>query len=182
VNEDLWLFGYGSIMWKTGFSFDEARLGFIRGRARRFWQGSTDHRGTESAPGRVVTLIDAPGEICWGVAYRIPVGVVAPTIEALDYREKGGYTREDITIEFKTGGTTTGVTYHANTANPNFLGQAPIEHIARQIACSHGPSGSNKEYILQLHHTLKQHEIVDEHVRELADLVDCFSNRLEREE
>ncbi len=181
MSTDLWLFGYGSIMWKTGFHFEEARLGFIRDRARRFWQGSTDHRGTEAAPGRVVTLIDAPGEICWGRAYRISADFVARTVQALDYREKGGYTREEIAIEFKAGGNTTGVTYHANTENPNFLGQAPIEHIARQIAISHGPSGSNKEYILQLHHTLKQYEIVDEHVRELADLVDCFTARLEQE-
>jgi len=179
MSEPLWLFGYGSIMWKTGFYFDASALGFIRNRARRFWQGSTDHRGTEQAPGRVVTLVDAPGNICWGMVYRIPADRIDATIVELDYREKGGYESEEIDIEFGDGSITRGVTYHADTGNPNFLGHAPKEEIALQIAESHGPSGTNKEYILQLHHALCQHGIADEHVSELAELVNRFSKKPE---
>ena len=84
----LWLFGYGSIIWKTGFDYERAELGFIRDRARRFWQGSSDHRGTPDAPGRVVTLVDMPGESCWGMAFLIPAKQVAATMVELDYREK----------------------------------------------------------------------------------------------
>ena len=59
MNESLWIFGYGSIIWKTGFDYDESRLAYLPDRARRFWQASTDHRGTIASPGRVVTLIDS---------------------------------------------------------------------------------------------------------------------------
>ena len=129
----LWLFGYGSIIWKTGFDYERAELGFIRDRARRFWQGSSDHRGTPDAPGRVVTLVDMPGESCWGMAFLIPAKQIAATMVELDYREKNGYVREAVMIETRSGECLEGITYHADVTNPHFLGDARLEEIAAQI-------------------------------------------------
>jgi cation transport regulator ChaC len=65
------IFGYGSLVWRPAFPHVERRAACVRGWARRFWQGSPDHRGVRDAPGRVLTLVPRPEALCWGVAYRI---------------------------------------------------------------------------------------------------------------
>ena len=50
------IFGYGSLVWNPDFEYDTSYLGYISGYERRFWQGSTHHRGTLEQPGRVLTM------------------------------------------------------------------------------------------------------------------------------
>ena len=157
---DIWLFGYGSLIWKADFAYLERQPAYITGWARRFWQGSHDHRGTPDAPGRVATLIRAQGEVCHGMAYRITPDVLAP----LDVREKNGYLREKVPLTFlaqrgnvqTAKATTEGLIYLATEDNPAFLGEASLDYIAHQIAYSHGPSGSNKAYLLNLAQALPE--------------------------
>ncbi|WP_083007321.1 gamma-glutamylcyclotransferase [Halomonas sp. GT] len=165
---DIWLFGYGSLIWKADFAYLERQPAYITGWARRFWQGSHDHRGTPDAPGRVATLIRAQGEVCHGMAYRITPDVLAP----LDIREKNGYLREKVSLTFRgqhgnaqtAKAATEGLIYLATEDNPAFLGEAPLDDIAHQIAHSHGPSGSNKAYLLNLARALRELGTDDAHV------------------
>ena len=161
-----WVFGYGSLIWKQDFPYLEARPGRITGWARRFWQGSHDHRGLEHDPGRVVTLVAADGEHCDGRAF-----LVEPEVfEHLDHREKNGYERIAVEILMESGDIN-GVVYRASESNEAFLGPAPLEEMAAQINRCVGPSGPNREYLLELAQALRGMGYSDPHVFEIESWV-----------
>jgi cation transport regulator ChaC len=162
-HQSVWLFGYGSLIFKADFPYLERRPAAIRGWSRRFWQGSHDHRGTETAPGRVVTLVPEDGALCHGMAY-----LVTPEEFAhLDHREKNGYLRLATDIAFDDGSSALGLVYIATHENAAFLGPASELDIARQIAAAHGPSGPNSEYLLELARALRALGKPDPHVFEI---------------
>ncbi len=138
-----WIFGYGSLVWRPDFPYVERRTAAIDGWSRRFWQGSTDHRGVPGDPGRVVTLVREPGARCWGRAYRIGGRDGEAILEGLAFREKGGYDRIVLDLHFAGApeAPAPGFVYFANPDNPNWLGPAPLADIARQVRRSRGPSG-----------------------------------------
>jgi glutathione-specific gamma-glutamylcyclotransferase len=162
-HEEVWLFGYGSLIWKADFPYIERRPARIRGWSRRFWQGSHDHRGTPESPGRVVTLIADPGATCAGMAYLITPQVFDP----LDLREKNGYLREVVSIEFSAGGSAQGLVYIARADNDAFLGAATDTEIAGHIAAAVGPSGLNVDYLLRLAQALRELGEHDPHVENI---------------
>ncbi|MDT0619208.1 gamma-glutamylcyclotransferase [Salinisphaera sp. P385] len=162
--DEVWLFGYGSLIYKADFAFLEHRPATIEGWARRFWQGSHDHRGTPDAPGRVVTLIESSGETCGGMAYRVTPGV----FEHLDHREKNGYLRLVTPLTFADGSTAEGLVYIAGPDNDAWLGPAPETEIAAHIARSRGPSGANRDYLLCLADALAELGYRDAHVEAVA--------------
>lgn len=145
-----WVFGYGSLVFRPAFSYEERALGRLDGWVRRFWQGSEDHRGVPGAPGRVATLVRAPDDAVYGMTYRIADGARAKIVDELDVREKGGYDRAVMPIHLATGSTVPALVYWANEANPQFLGAAPLDEMAVQIARSEGPSGDNASYVFRL--------------------------------
>lgn len=159
-HDAFWLFGYGSLIFKVDFPYLERRPAKIHGWARRFWQGSHDHRGTPERPGRVATLIADPDAVCEGIAYRI-----APTtLPHLDFREKNGYRRFAVEMTFQDGERHKGLIYIATPDNEAFLGPASPEEIARHIAGATGPSGPNRDYVLHLAEALRELGEHDPHV------------------
>ena len=166
---DTWIFGYGSLIWRPDFAYAESRPASIAGWARRFWQGSTDHRGVPGAPGRVVTLVEEPGSTCHGRAYRLGEDDRDAVIARLDYREKGGYELRDVDILLgPRRAAVRGLVYIAVPGNPNWLGRADPEEIAMQVAAAAGPSGSNVEYVLRLADSIRAMGAEDPHVLAVA--------------
>ncbi|MEH6567863.1 MAG: gamma-glutamylcyclotransferase [Halioglobus sp.] len=163
-----WVFGYGSLIYKVDFPYLERQVASITGWERRFWQGSHDHRGTPEAPGRVVTLIPSLGAVCAGMAYLVEQEV----FEHLDHREKNGYQRYPVDIDIDNRDVSVaGLTYVAAVDNPAFLGSGDIKDLARHIARSSGPSGSNTEYVLLLAQALRELATDDPHVFALEALL-----------
>ncbi len=166
--DEIWVFGYGSLIYKVDFPFTEKAPASIKGWQRRFWQGSHDHRGTPQQPGRVVTLIQSALDECMGMAYKVSQDV----FEHLDHREKNGYLRYEVDIYFKELASDSsqnakrknGLVYIAPEDNEAFLGYAPEHEIAEHIHRSSGPSGHNRDYVFQLAEALQALGDNDEHV------------------
>lgn len=167
-----WLFGYGSLIWRPDFDYLHRRPARVHGWSRRFWQGSHDHRGVPDAPGRVVTLVRDPSGYCDGMAYLVDAAVMEATFAALDHREKNGYERHAVRLQFAgSEPEEDGLVYIAPVGNFAYLGPAPLPDIARQIRYAEGPSGRNTDYLLELARALRALGAADDHVFELETAV-----------
>ncbi|XP_060908357.1 glutathione-specific gamma-glutamylcyclotransferase 1 [Labrus mixtus] len=150
----LWIFGYGSLVWKPDFKYRRSKVGYIQGYKRRFWHGDNFHRGNDDLPGRVVTLIEDDDASTWGVAFEVTGSQVEESLKYLNVRETvcGGYSTKMVDF-FPEGGNEPPVQamlYIATTDNPLYLGPASPEEIGVQIAVSRGKTGHNLEYLLRL--------------------------------
>lgn len=171
---EIWIFGFGSLVWKPGFEYSLSVNGYITDYRRVFHQGSTDHRGTPQAPGRTVTLEHAPGCVTWGTAFRIAGSFEEQqeTLKYLEWREKQYDLRVHLDVFSGASASmpviTNALTYIATSdrsANENWLGPATPEAIAQQISIARGPSGWNCEYLYNLASAMDSMGV---HDRELA--------------
>merc|ERR1712137_301961 len=170
----VWVFGYGSLVWKTGFHFESKKIGYIDGFVRRFWQGNTTHRGTPDSPGRVATLIKKDSGRVWGVAFEV-VGrsQIQEAMDHLGMREcmLGGYDVEMVPFHFRGchDQTVPVIVFNALPENPHYLGPAALDDLANQVVSSKGPSGHNVEYVTRLAEFVRHQmpEDSDEHLFEL---------------
>lgn len=178
----LWVFAYGLLMFRPAFPFVAREPAYIEGYERRFWQGSSDHRGTPEAPGRVVTLVRAPhaggaanrerhAVRCYGIAYAVAERDQESVLGGLDHRERGGYSRLELALRRPDDPDPFGVglVYVAGETNDSWLGAASIAHIAAQVQASEGPSGRNVDYLLGVARALLELGFDDQHVFEVAD-------------
>lgn len=167
----VWLFGYGSLIWRPAIAHTATFDGYIAPFRRAFYQASTDHRGTPDAPGRVVTIISPPAggppvrddDPTWrvyGRAFRLPDASAAAILSDVDVREQGGYRRTTVAVHPVGGGPplTDVVCYVGEEANPMWRGRDAAERdeaaIATIIDTAVGPSGANDEYLERLHDAL----------------------------
>lgn len=164
----MWIFAYGSLLWRPGFDFERRVAATLNGYRRAFWQASADHRGTPERPGRVLTLAPAVDARCSGLAFHVAATQRDAVLAYLDEREQGGYSRAWLGVELETGQAVTALTYIAGPDNPHWLGAAPRAALLDQICASAGPSGHNMDYVLELHGEMERLGLHDEHVSDLA--------------
>jgi glutathione-specific gamma-glutamylcyclotransferase len=173
-DDALWVFAYGSLIFRPAFEYVERRRAFVSGWARRFWQGSPDHRGTPELPGRVVTLVADERAWCGGSAFRVDRARADEILAALDVREQAGFERHRLPLwsaPHDAAPFAHGLTYVASTGNPHFLGPLDEPQIAAWIARSRGPSGPNADYARRLRDALRELDVDDEHVEAVVGLL-----------
>ena len=164
---DLWVFGYGSLMWRPGFDHAERRTAQLHGYHRALCIYSHVHRGTPDVPGLVLGL-DRGGR-CRGVAFRVPAESAAATIAYLREREQATavYLERHVSVRLDDGRGIRAVTYVADRKHPQYAGRLPTEDLLRLVNQGVGISGANPDYVRATHQQLIELGVSD---RILADI------------
>ncbi|XP_010548528.1 PREDICTED: gamma-glutamylcyclotransferase 2-2 [Tarenaya hassleriana] len=176
----MWVFGYGSLVWNPGFDYDEKVIGFIKDYRRVFDVACIDHRGTPQHPARTCALEKSEGAICWGAAFCVRGGAEREELvmEYLERRECEydlktyvDFYKEDDPLQAAVTGVMVFTSTPDKVANKFYLGPAPLEDMARQIATAVGPCGNNREYLFLLEKAMHDIGHEDDYVIELANEV-----------
>lgn len=151
ADEDLWVFGYGSLMWRPGFSFEERLPARLIGLHRALCVYSFVHRGTPEKPGLVLGL-DRGGS-CRGVAFRVAGARRAETVRYLREREQATsvYLEGLHPTHLADGRAVTVLAYRADRRHPQYCGRLPPDTILSLVRQGVGISGANPDYVLATH-------------------------------
>ncbi len=143
---DLWVFGYGSLMWSPDFRFAEHHAAHLHGYHRSLCIYSHRYRGTPEQPGLVMGL--CPGGSCWGVAFRIDSRHVGRTLEVLWNREMPDHVYEPRCVMVRLGRRRVrAVAFVADRRHRQFAGRLSVPQTARMVAQGCGIRGRNLDYL-----------------------------------
>ena len=148
--ESFWVFGYGSLMWRPGFAYEERRSAVLKGLHRALCVYSHVHRGTPEKPGLVMGL-DRGGS-CRGVAFRVREENWALTLDYLRAREQVTMvykeTRRRVRLEGEDERIVLAVTYVVDRNHRQYAGKLPLETQLAYVLQGEGRSGRNPDYVL----------------------------------
>jgi glutathione-specific gamma-glutamylcyclotransferase len=146
----LYVFGYGSLIWRPGFAHAAAHPALLRGFHRRFCIWSRHYRGSPEAPGLVLGL--DRGGACRGLAFRVPAPEAAAVLDYLDARENIGdeivYVRRLLPVRLLDSGRTVRAVAYVVERNSRHYCRPAAEEAARAIARGIGQAGANRDYLL----------------------------------
>ena len=188
ADEDLWVFGYGSLMWQPGFAHKERVPARLAGLHRALCVYSFVHRGTPERPGLVLGL--DRGGTCRGIAYRVDKTLRAETLAYLRKREQVTHVyRElyrpvrlarahdpmmDATIDAEWNAReerVNALVYVVDRSHPQYAGRLDLAQQLHLVRQGHGHSGANRDYVLA---TIKEIELqgcFDAKLHRLAELL-----------
>jgi len=144
---DLWVFGYGSLMWSPGFRFLEQRPGIVFGYHRSLCIYSHRHRGTPEVPGLVLGL--KRGGSCWGIAFRVALRSAPAVLANLWQREMRGRVYQPRMLSVRVGAqrAVRAVAFVADPGHRQYARDLKLGHTARLVAQGSGQRGHNLEYL-----------------------------------
>jgi cation transport protein ChaC len=144
---DLWVFGYGSLMWSPGFSFKDKGPGRVHGYHRALCILSTRYRGTEHKPGLVMGL--CRGGSCWGMAFRVDAARVRHALARLWQREmpRRVYAPRLLQVQLRSGRYVRALAFLADPTHPAYVRELDLHSRARLVAQGIGQRGQCVDYI-----------------------------------
>ncbi|MFI4973459.1 MAG: gamma-glutamylcyclotransferase [Caulobacterales bacterium] len=171
--DGLWVFGYGSLMWRPGFRYLERMGAVLHGRRRAFCIYSVHHRGTYERPGLVLGL--APGGATRGAAYRVEEAHWDETYAYLREREQPTetYVEARSRVRLTDGRAAEVLIFLSDTSHPQWAGALSLEAQAELIAGATGLSGRNVDYLRDLVAHLREDGVRDRSMEALLGMVEA---------
>ena len=167
---DLWVFGYGSLMWRPGFAFIEQVPARLIGEHRALCVYSFDHRGTPEKPGLVLGL--DRGGACRGIAFRVAAGQRLETIGYLRSREQTTNVYREVTrsvwLENEARVRVSALAYVVDRGHVQYAGRLSLAEQLRHVQQGHGRSGNNRDYVLSTVKSIEAQGFRDDQLHQLA--------------
>jgi cation transport protein ChaC len=165
---DFWVFGYGSLIWRPGFTHIEARRAHLHGFRRSLCIYSWVHRGTEARPGLVLGL-DRGGS-CVGLAFRVPGALKDEVTAYLRERElvTNVYLERLLKIRLEGGDTVEALSFVVDRAHRQYAGSLDIDRAVSVVSGATGQSGRNEDYVFNTVHHLETLGIHDRWLESVA--------------
>jgi cation transport protein ChaC len=176
---DVWLFGYGSLVWNPIVRHEERRVARLHGHHRSFCLWSHVNRGSLQKPGLVLGLNS--GGCCRGVAYRIAARHAEGELRLLWRREMvlGAYRPRWAKVD--TGEETIrAIAFFVNREHPSYAGKLPLETVIKTLVSARGQLGTPAEYLLETVRGLIEHGVRDSYLIELRKRVLAMHPELAR--
>ena len=170
---DLWVFGYGSLMWRPGFEFIEQVPARLIGEHRALCVYSFDHRGTPEKPGLVLGL--DRGGACRGVAFRVAPKLRRKTVEYLRGREQTTNVYREVTrsvwLENDARQRVSALAYVVDRGHVQYAGRLSLTEQLRYVQQGHGRSGNNRDYVLSTVKSIEAQGFRDTQLHRLAAML-----------
>jgi glutathione-specific gamma-glutamylcyclotransferase len=170
---DLWIFGYGSLIWRPGFDYLEARPAKLIGEHRALCIYSFVHRGTPEKPGLVLGL--DRGGACQGMAYRVAENKRDEIIAYLRAREQVTSVYREVVRSVWLDGDArervSAIAYVADRGHEQYAGRLSLNEQLHLVRGGHGSSGANDEYVIETVTALEAMNIRDSQLHQLAAML-----------
>ncbi|NOJ48753.1 gamma-glutamylcyclotransferase [Bradyrhizobium archetypum] len=170
---DLWVFGYGSLMWRPGFDFIERVPARLIGEHRALCVYSFVHRGTPEKPGLVLGL--DRGGACRGIAFRVAEKNRAATITYLREREQVTSVyrevKRSVWLENEARQRVSALVYVVDRGHAQYAGRLSLTEQLRHVLQGHGQSGVNRDYVLATVKAIEAEGFRDSQLHRLAAML-----------
>ena len=170
---DLWVFGYGSLMWRPGFEYIEKAPARLIGEHRALCVYSFDHRGTPEKPGLVLGL--DRGGACRGIAFRVAPEMREATIEYLRAREQTTHVYREVMrsvwLNNEAQQRVSALTYVADRGHVQYAGRLSLAEQLRHVLQGHGESGVYGDYVISTVKAIEAEGFRDSQLHRLAAML-----------
>jgi glutathione-specific gamma-glutamylcyclotransferase len=170
---DLWVFGYGSLMWRPGFDYLERRPARVMGAHRALCVYSFVHRGTPEKPGLVLGL-DRGGN-CRGIAYRVAASKRTQTLDYLRAREQVTMVYREcwrsVWLNDDPNQRVQALCYMVDRGHEQYAGRLSLGQQLHFVRQGHGRSGNNRDYVLATVKEIESQGVRDGELHRVAEML-----------